>query len=72
MKDAFALFQDDGKGPLWRGFFDDLEDAKRKGQVLAAAEATEFFVFNVETNMEVVRFHPRTATAASSPVGADA
>jgi len=71
MKEAFALFRDDKQGPLWREFFDDLEDARRRGQQLAVAEGAEYFVFSLETNAEVARFLPRRANVSNERLDAD-
>jgi len=61
MARAFGLFMDDGKGPLWRDFFDNLEEAKRQGQNLASVEDHEFFIFSFEANCEVERFFPASS-----------
>ena len=58
MAHAFGLFMDDDKGPLWRDFFDNLEEAKQQGQKLASVEHNEFFIFSFEENCEVERFFP--------------
>jgi hypothetical protein len=54
----FGLFVEDEKGHLWRGFFDDLEAAKKSGQELANKERLEFFVFNFKDFTEVARVFP--------------
>ncbi|HEV2498361.1 MAG TPA: hypothetical protein VGY31_02125 [Terriglobia bacterium] len=55
----FALFVKDDKGTLWRGFFNDLDEAKRKAQELADLEGFEFFVYDFKTASEIARFFPR-------------
>lgn len=57
-EDQFALFSQDEKGPLWRGFFNNLDEAKRKAQELADLEGIEFFVYNLKSAIEVARFFP--------------
>ena len=54
----FWLFQDDDDGPLWRGSFDDIDDAKRQAQRLADAERHEFFVYIFKYFTEVARMFP--------------
>lgn len=58
-ENQFGLFSQDEKGPLWRAFFSDLEDAKRKAQKLADLEGLEFFIYDFELDGEVARFYPR-------------
>jgi hypothetical protein len=54
----FGLFLQDKEGPLCRGFFTDLDEAKRTAQKLASEEGLEFFVFNFKNYKEVVRAFP--------------
>jgi hypothetical protein len=61
----FWLFQDDDDGPLWRGSFDDIDDAKDQAQRLADAERHEFFVYSFSYFTEVGRMFP--ARGGSSP-----
>ena len=66
----FGLFVDDEKGKMWRGFFDDLEAAKKSGQELANKERLEFFVFNFKDFTEVARCfpaRPRRDAGATTP-----
>ena len=58
----FGLFIQDGKGPLWRGFFTDLDEARQKAERLANEEGAEFFVFNFKNFSEVARFFPDRKT----------
>lgn len=61
----FGLFIQDEKGPLWRGFFADLDAAKQTAQELANRENREFFVFNFKNFTEVARsFPPRPKLSA--------
>ncbi|MGH7870332.1 MAG: hypothetical protein ACREP9_22480 [Candidatus Dormibacteraceae bacterium] len=55
-EDQFGLFSQDEKGPLWRGFFNDLDEAKRKAQELADVEGFEFFIYNLRSLSEIARF----------------
>ena len=54
----FGLFMQDEKGPLWRGFFTDLEAARKAAEELATREHCEFFVFNFKNFTEVARAFP--------------
>lgn len=54
----FGLFKDDGEGPLWRAYFNDLQEAMFQGQSLADTEATEFFVYCFQTYSERARLVP--------------
>jgi hypothetical protein len=64
----FGLFIEDEKGPLWRGFFADLDEAKRTAQKLANKERFEFFVFSLKDFTEVARAFPvRLQRGASAP-----
>lgn len=67
----FGLFIKDEEGPLWRGFFADLDEAKRTAQKLANEEGFEFFVFSLKDSTEVARAFPdRLQTGASGPSAA--
>lgn len=57
-EDQFGLFSQDEHGPLWRGFFNDLDEAKRKAQELADLEGLEFFIYNLKSLSEIARFFP--------------
>lgn len=60
----FGLFQDDGKGPVWRASFSDFAAAKLQAQKLAEAEHAEFFVYCFKTFSEIARvFSPKRAAA---------
>ena len=54
----FGLFIQDEKGPLWRGFFTDLDAARKAAEELARKENSEFFVFNFKNFTEVARSFP--------------
>src|ERR1035437_3863135 len=56
----FGLFEDGEAGPLWRGFFAALDEAKLHAQALADKEGQPFFVFNLKMSCEVVRLYPST------------
>ena len=60
----FGLFIQDDKGPLYRGFYTDLEDAKRKAQELADKEGYEFFIYNFKGFIEIARFYPQKRNLA--------
>lgn len=55
----FALFVQDSQGTLWREYFNDLDEAKRKAQELADLEGFEFFIYDFKTASEIARFFPR-------------
>jgi hypothetical protein len=57
-ENRFGLFQDDEDGSLWRGSFDDLDEAKRNARKLADEERREFFVRSFEDNSEIARAFP--------------
>jgi hypothetical protein len=62
----FGLFVEDGRGPLWRGFYHDLEIAKKKGEELADKEGLEFFIFNFKNFSEIARFSPPASKREAS------
>jgi hypothetical protein len=62
----FGLFLQDGKGPLWRESFADLDEARRKAEEVARTEGLECFVYNLKTYTEVVRFSPRSQKRTES------
>lgn len=61
---SFGLFMEDEKGPLWRGFFDNLTRAKKAARELAEREGLEFFVFSFQDYTEVTRAFPPATNAA--------
>jgi len=56
--DQFGLFLDDHDGPMWRGSFAELDEAKRHGQKFADDEEQEFFVYSFRNSSEVARLFP--------------
>lgn len=54
----FAVFAKMERGPLWSGFFTDLEAAKKSADKLARKEGFEFFVFSFKDFSEVARYFP--------------
>ena len=54
----FALFEDDGKDPMWRAIFPDLDEAKRQAQGRADDSGHECFVFCLTNFIEVARSFP--------------
>jgi hypothetical protein len=54
----FAVFSQDENGPVWKGFFEDLEDAKRHARNGAESGELEFFVYSFASRSEVARFFP--------------
>jgi hypothetical protein len=54
----FGVFKDDERGPLWHGFFTDLQEAKKHAQNLAEEHRSEFFVYNFKDFSEIARFFP--------------
>ena len=57
----FGLFEDGEAGPLWRGFFSSLDEAKLHAQALADKEGQAFFIFNLKDSSEVARLYPMNA-----------
>jgi hypothetical protein len=58
----FDVFAAEGKGPVWRGTFDELDSAKALAKQLASQEDLEFFVFSFEDQQEVARFFPKPSS----------
>jgi hypothetical protein len=58
MADQYGVFQEDRKGPMWRGFFADLENAKTTAQKLADDDRVVFFIYCFKRYIEVGRFRP--------------
>ena len=54
----FGIFEDDGKGPLWRASFTNLDEAKSRSQQLADDKGHEVFVFCFTNYIEVARSLP--------------
>ena len=58
MADQFAIFQEDREGPMWHGYFSDLENAKVTAQRLADQDRVVFFIYCFKRYVEVGRFRP--------------
>ncbi len=58
--ERYALFKNLPDGPLWAGFEDDLEEAKKKITALSRAEDVECFVYDIAT-------HTIVASAQQTP-----
>ena len=59
----FAVFSQDGMGaPLWKGFFNDLAEARQRAQNCVSAEGVEAFIFDFDSAFEVARFFPEQHT----------
>jgi hypothetical protein len=56
--EEFDVFMEDEKGPIWKGYFNNLEHAKRKAQELADREGCPCFVYSVESSKEIARCQP--------------
>ena len=78
MPKALAVFMEDEKGPVWKAYFDDIEEAKRQCQDLAQSTGLECFVYSFHTFTEIARFrrsrgitkHPRNSdSGVSCPIG---
>jgi hypothetical protein len=54
----FGIFQDDGRGPLWKASVAEVTEAKRLAQVLAVEHRQEFFVYNFRKGREIARSFP--------------
>ena len=54
----FAVFSQDARGPLWKGFFHDLDVAKQKAEACVIEDGLEAFVFSFDSASEVARFFP--------------
>lgn len=55
----FGVFSQEKSGPIWKGFFDDLEEAKRFARACAASGELEFFVYSLLSGSEVARYFPK-------------
>jgi len=66
-KEEFAVFEDDGKGPMWRATFDNLDEATRYAQKRADDSRHEFFVFCLTRFVEVARLHPSQRNSQGPP-----
>src|ERR1039457_2742299 len=58
MLSDYSVFIQNDKGPLFRGIFVKLRQAKQKAEKIAKAEGLECFVLSFKTFSEVARFHP--------------
>ena len=56
--DNYGVFKQDPQGPVWRGFFSDLDDAKAAANDLCEKEKAAFFVYCFQKFREVARFKP--------------
>ena len=56
--DKYGLFQEDRKGPICRGFFSDVNQAKVEAQELANRDGITYFVYSFEICREVAIFRP--------------
>jgi hypothetical protein len=54
----FGLYEEDGRGRMWRASFADLAEAKRRAQELVKDEGKEFVVYNLNSCREVARICP--------------
>ena len=54
----FGVFSQGENGPLWKGFFDDLDEAKVLAQELANRERLESFIYEFQRYSEIARFSP--------------
>jgi hypothetical protein len=54
-----ALFLEDDKGTVLRGYCSDVEEARRRAQELADREGYPFLVFRFPTCRQIARFKPR-------------
>jgi hypothetical protein len=54
----FGLYEEDGRGRMWRASFADLAEAKRHAQQLVKDEGKEFIVYNFNSCREVARICP--------------
>jgi hypothetical protein len=59
------LFIQDGDGPLCRGFFVDVEEAKLQARRLAEKEGYQYFIFDLFRYVEVARISPLNAADAA-------
>jgi len=55
----FAIFREYEKGPLFREFCSDLDEARRKAQEMADQEGLPFIVFSFVQPRQVGRFKPK-------------
>jgi len=61
---SFAIFIEDGKGPLFREYCADLTEAKRRAEELAELEGLPFIVFSFQQARQVARFKPKPRPAS--------
>lgn len=54
----FGVFREHPGAPVWKGFYNDLEEAKRAAQQLANAEDAEFYVGQLHEFSVIARFFP--------------
>ena len=67
----FAVFSQDGIGaPLWKGFFNDLAEARQRAQNCVGEEGVEAFIFNFDSASELARFFPEQHTPEDPTTGA--
>ncbi len=58
--EEYGVFADGDRGPIWKAFAANAEDAKAKAQQIAIDEGVEVFVFSFEDSSEVARFFPKS------------
>jgi hypothetical protein len=63
--EPFAVFSQDGDGPMWRGVFDGLDVAKQRARKRVDDEGLEAFVFSFDSASEVARFFPKHGASRS-------
>jgi hypothetical protein len=64
----YGVFEDCGKGPLWREFFRDLDKAKVRAKRLADESDHECFVFCFKNYIEVARSSPSKIKPKPNPI----
>lgn len=62
----FALFVEDEKGPLFREFCDNLDEARCKAQEMADREGFPFLIFSFLETRQVGRCKPRSTRPAQA------
>ena len=61
----FGLFIHDDQGPLYRGFYNDLDVCKREAQHLADQDGFPYFIVNFKTMVRIATFKPEHGAAAA-------
>jgi hypothetical protein len=64
---TLGLFAQHKAGPLCKGFFTDLKEAKQQAQQLANRDGCEYFIFSFVHFIEVARVFPPDSAELKQP-----